>query len=80
MLKLFPWFALCAATLILGFALGRSTYFRKGRLRFKPTREQLLSWIDQAPVGWIILDSQNRVRFYNGNNWKFLIELNLKGI
>lgn len=72
MLKLFPWYALCAATLILGFALGRSTYFRKGRLRFKPTREQLLSWIDQAPVGWIILDSQNRVRFYNGKAERLL--------
>ena len=72
MLKLFPWFALCAATLILGFALGRSTYFRNGRLRFKPTREQLLSWIDQAPVGWIILDSQNRVRFYNGKAERLL--------
>ena len=72
MLKLFPWYALCAATLIFGFALGRSTYFRKGRLRFKPTREQLLSWIDQAPVGWIILDSQNRVRFYNGKAERLL--------
>jgi two-component system phosphate regulon sensor histidine kinase PhoR len=31
-----------------------------------------MSWIDQAPVGWIILDAQNRVRFLNGKAERLL--------
>jgi two-component system phosphate regulon sensor histidine kinase PhoR len=31
-----------------------------------------MSWIDQSPVGWIILDAQNRVRFLNGKAERLL--------
>lgn len=54
-----------AGTLTFGIAIGRYAYLRQGKLRFQPTREQLLSWMDQAPVGWIILDQLNTVSFLN---------------
>ncbi|MFM9072159.1 MAG: sensor histidine kinase [Cyanobium sp.] len=53
--------------LIMGVALGRlsSNKATRFRNRHQPTREQLLSWIDQVTVGWLILDKFNRVIFIN---------------
>ena len=53
--------------LIMGVALGRLTSNRATRVRnrHQPTREQLLAWIDQISVGWLILDRFNRVIFIN---------------
>lgn len=72
MLRFLPCFLLLGGTFFLGVSLGRFADLRQGRLRFKPTREQLMSWIDQSPVGWIILDAQNRVRFLNGKAERLL--------
>lgn len=72
MLKSLLWLLLFGGTLGLGIVLGRYATFRQGKIRFQPSREQLLSWIDQAPVGWLILDQQNRVRFLNGKAQRLL--------
>jgi two-component system phosphate regulon sensor histidine kinase PhoR len=72
MFQLLPWLLLLGATFIVGVALGRYAYLRQGKLRFQPTREQLLSWMDQAPVGWLILDRQNKVRFLNAKAQRLL--------
>ena len=72
MFQLLPWLLLLGATFIVGLALGRYAYLRQGKLRFQPTREQLLSWMDQAPVGWLILDRQNKVRFLNAKAQRLL--------
>jgi len=72
MLKSLLWLLLFGGTLGLGIVLGRYATFRQGKIHFQPSREQLLSWIDQAPVGWLILDQQNRVRFLNGKAQRLL--------
>ena len=72
MFQLLLWLLLLGATFIVGVALGRYAYLRQGKLRFQPTREQLLSWMDQAPVGWLILDRQNKVRFLNAKAQRLL--------
>ena len=65
--------------LAMAFAFGlvvgqRKTWGIRQRIRERrePTRETLLSWLDQAPMGWIILDRNNTVRFINGRADKFL--------
>lgn len=52
---------------IMGVALGRLSSNREIRVRNhqQPTREQLLSWIDQISVGWLILDKFNNAMFIN---------------
>jgi two-component system phosphate regulon sensor histidine kinase PhoR len=65
MLETLSLLLIIAGTFTLGIAIGRYAYLRQGNLRFQPAREQLLSWMDQAPVGWIILDQHNTVRFLN---------------
>jgi len=72
MFQLLPWLLLLGASFIVGVAIGRYAYIRQGKLRFQPTREQLLSWMDQAPVGWLILDRQNKVRFLNAKAQRLL--------
>ncbi|MEB3335737.1 MAG: HAMP domain-containing sensor histidine kinase [Cyanobacteriota bacterium] len=37
----------------------------RSRERLEPTRDQLLSWLDQAPQGWLIVDRGDRLRFIN---------------
>lgn len=70
-----PWFVLVAAAafcigVFLGGRAARSLLYRSERN--SPSREQLLSWLGQAPVGWLIVDGQNRVRFINGKAEKLL--------
>ena len=72
MFEVFSLLLLLVGTFSLGITLGRITYLRQGKFRFQPTREQLLSWMDQAPVGWLILDQQNIVRFLNAKAQRLL--------
>ena len=72
MIEVFSLLLFFAGTLAFGIALGRYVYVRQGKLRFQPTREQLLSWLDQAPVGWLILDQENTVRFLNAKAQRLL--------
>ena len=65
------WIFLIGTAFVVGLALGRYASFKR-RLRFQPSREQLLSWIDQAPVGWIILDQNNTVCFLNSRAQRLL--------
>ncbi|MBM5815421.1 MAG: HAMP domain-containing histidine kinase [Cyanobacteria bacterium K_Offshore_surface_m2_239] len=39
----------------------------------EPSREQLLSWLYQAPQGWLIVDASNRVFFFNGRAQRLLL-------
>lgn len=52
---------------ILGYCLAqkKSLQLGQGQTRYQPSREQLLSWIDQAPIGWLIIDRNNKIRFIN---------------
>lgn len=38
----------------------------------QPSREQLLAWLDQAPVGWLVLDRRDRVCFINSRAQRLL--------
>jgi two-component system phosphate regulon sensor histidine kinase PhoR len=62
----------------LAFAFGLALGCRQGRgpLRAKerqePSRDQLLTWLDQAPQGWLILDGGDRLRFINSRAQRLL--------
>lgn len=59
----------------VGFFLGRGNPWRhhqRPAARHEPSREQLLSWLDQTPVGWLIVDGKDRVRFINGKAERLL--------
>lgn len=60
-----------AAGLVLGFQLPKPT--RRSLEPREPGQEQLLSWLDQAPLGWLIIDGKNRVRFINVRAQRFLL-------
>lgn len=68
------WFALLVLGFIAGLALGR--WRQRGNARQKtehePSREQLLSWLDQAPLGWLIVDQTDRLRFLNARAQRLL--------
>jgi len=66
------WIILIGAPFGIGLVLGGYVYSRQGTIRFHPSREQLLSWIDQAPVGWLILDQYNKICFANGRAQRLL--------
>lgn len=66
------WIILIGAPFGIGLLLGGYVYSRQGTIRFHPSREQLLSWIDQAPVGWLILDQYNKICFANGRAQRLL--------
>ncbi|MEY4353362.1 MAG: hypothetical protein RLZZ609_1603 [Cyanobacteriota bacterium] len=57
-----------------GLLLGRRRPWQRQRSSddLQPSREQLLSWLDQAPLGWLILDRKNRVRFINARAQRML--------
>jgi two-component system phosphate regulon sensor histidine kinase PhoR len=69
--------AACLAA-ALAFAFGLALGCRQGRgpLRAKerqePSRDQLLTWLDQAPQGWLILDGGDRLRFINSRAQRLL--------
>lgn len=70
-----PALALAGMTCIAGVLLGRRSAlirFQRSAVRLEPSREQLLSWLEQAPAGWIVLDGTNRVRFINGRAERLL--------
>jgi len=50
---------------------------KKGRkpsvLPKEPGREQLLSWLELAPLGWLIVDENDRVRFINARAQRLLL-------
>jgi two-component system phosphate regulon sensor histidine kinase PhoR len=57
--------------LVVGFFCGllvkralSQTSDRRSRL-IGPSRNQLLTWLDQVPLGWLIVDSRDRVQFIN---------------
>lgn len=52
-----------AAGLFLGFQLAQLS--RRSMRQREPRREQLLAWLDQAPMGWLIVDGCDQVRFFN---------------
>lgn len=62
----------------LAFAFGLALGCRQGRgpLRAKerqePSRDQLLTWLDQAPQGWLILDGGDSLRFINSRAQRLL--------
>jgi two-component system phosphate regulon sensor histidine kinase PhoR len=58
----------------VGLLLGRRRSWQKQRSSddLQPSREQILSWLDQAPLGWLILDQKNRVRFINARAQRML--------
>lgn len=66
------WIILIGAPFGIGLVLGGYVYSRQRTIRFHPSREQLLSWIDQAPVGWLILDQHNKICFANGRAQRLL--------
>ncbi len=68
------WITLLACAFGAGLLLGRRRSWRQQRSRdvLQPSREQLLSWLDQAPQGWLILDRKNRVRFINARAQRML--------
>lgn len=64
-----------ALTFAAGLLLGRHAA-RGGRRSAKPLepdREQLLSWLDQAPQGWLLVDGSDRVRFLNARAQRLLL-------
>lgn len=68
------WFTLLVLGFTAGLALGR--WRQRGNARHKtehePSREQLLSWLDQAPLGWLIVDQTDRLRFLNARAQRLL--------
>ena len=64
-----------ALTFIAGLLLGLHLPKRsRGKLEPRePERDQLLSWLDQAPLGWVIVDANDRVRFLNGRARRLLL-------
>lgn len=69
------WIGLLGLTFGMGFLLGRGSQWRprqRPSLRHDPSREQLLAWLDQTPVGWLIVDGKDRVRFINGKAERLL--------
>jgi two-component system phosphate regulon sensor histidine kinase PhoR len=66
------WIFLIGVPFGIGVALGRYAHLRQRTIHFHPSREQLLSWIDQAPVGWLILDQYNKICFANGRAQRLL--------
>lgn len=40
--------------------------------RREPDREQLLAWLDQAPMGWLMVEGSGRVPFINGRAQRLL--------
>jgi two-component system phosphate regulon sensor histidine kinase PhoR len=70
-----PALGLAGMACIAGVLLGRRSAFigfQRSAVRLEPSREQLLSWLEQVPAGWIFLDGQNRVRFINGRAERLL--------
>ena len=64
-----------ALTFVAGFLLGLQLP-KRSRRRLEPRepeRDQLLSWLDQAPLGWVIVDANDRVRFLNGRAQRLLL-------
>lgn len=62
------WFVLLSLVFLFGLFAGRfSARFlsKHGGLHPEPSRNQLYAWIDQAPVGWLILDGSNQLQFIN---------------
>ncbi|MFN9622928.1 MAG: sensor histidine kinase [Cyanobacteriota bacterium] len=51
------------AGLLTGFQLAKG--YGRSLQSGEPGRKQLLSWLDQAPMGWLIVDGNDRVRFFN---------------
>ncbi len=68
------WLAL-ALTFTVGLLLGSKLRRRQRRTleSQEPSREQLLSWLDQIPLGWLIVDGTNRVRFLNPRAQRLLL-------
>lgn len=58
-----------------GLALGlqRSRSHPQPLPQREPEREQLLSWLDQAPQGWLIIDGRDGVRFINARAQRLLL-------
>lgn len=59
------------AGLLLGLQLPKRT--RRRLEPREPERDQLLSWLDQAPLGWVIVDGNDRVRFLNARAQRLLL-------
>lgn len=59
------------AGLLLGLQLPKRT--RRRQEPREPERDQLLSWLDQAPLGWVIVDDNDRVRFLNARAQRLLL-------
>jgi two-component system phosphate regulon sensor histidine kinase PhoR len=59
------------AGLLLGLQLTKGT--RQSLKPREPDRDQLLSWLDQVPLGWVIVDGNDRVRFLNARARRLLL-------
>lgn len=75
MLLTLLWIGLLGLTFGIGFLLGLGGPWRfrqRPSPRHDPSREQLLSWLDQTPMGWLIVDGKDRVRFINAKAERLL--------
>lgn len=59
-----------ACGLVLGGRWGRVA--PRAKELQEPSRDQLLTWLDQAPQGWLILDGGDHPRFINGRAQRLL--------
>lgn len=68
------WISLLGVVFGLGFLLGK--YIPRKHKRnggdLLPNRVQLLTWLDQAPVGWLMVDGQDRLLFINARAQRLL--------
>lgn len=68
------WILLLGLAFAAGLWLGRKSRWprKPPSADLQPSRAQLLAWLDQAPVGWLILDRRDRVRFINARAQRLL--------
>lgn len=66
------------ALLLVGFSVGLTVGSRhrssigRHKAEYEPSRDQLLSWLDQAPLGWLIVDQTDQLRFLNARAQRLL--------
>lgn len=64
-----------ALTFAAGLLLGRHAPGggQRSAKPLEPDRDQLLSWLDQTPQGWLLVDGNDRVRFLNARAQRLLL-------
>lgn len=69
-----PWVGLGLIVLTIGYLLGLLShkFIHRSVATPDPSRKQLLSWLDLAPLGCLIVDGSDRVRFINARAQRLL--------